>query len=164
MTNHGVNQFNESEFSTAVSAKIYPENATYRDIHFQAVNLNGVTSNVSTIDVHKETNTAKITAVGDGQFRLCCTCNNGLDHVEVISELEFEASGLGKAAQKPYQLLPASSYAASSDDGLSLSFQGGVYITGNERTTITFQHVDFGDYGSDEIHLPDFLFQRQPAN
>lgn len=158
LENHGVSQFNESVSSTTVSAKIYPENATYRDIHFQAVNLNGVTSNVAAIDVDKETNTAKITAVGDGQFRLCCTCNNGLDHVEVISELEFEASGLGEAAQNPYQLVPASSYAASSDDGLSLSFQGGVYITGNERTTITFQHVDFGDYGSDEIHLPIFSF------
>ena len=89
---------------------------------------------------------------------MCCTCNNGLDHVEVISELEFDVTGLGEATHDPYSIVSAIDYTASSDDGLILSFQGGVYITGNDRTTVTFENVDFGDYGSDEIHLPIFSF------
>lgn len=158
LTNHGTNRLNETTPSTAITAKIYPENATCRDISFKAVNKNGVESNAAHIAFDEKTNTAAVTAVGDGEFRLCCTCSNGLDHVEVISELEFTASGLGMAAHDPYEIVPASSYSYCSDDTIILSFQGGVYITGNKRTVVTFENVDFGDYGSDEIHLPIFSF------
>ena len=158
LTNHGTNHLDKENTSTTVTAKIYPENATYTDIQFKAVTLNGVDSNAVKIELDKETNTAHIQAMGDGEFRLCCTCNNGLDHAEVISELEFEVSGLGEATHDPYSIVSAINYTSSSDDGLILSFQGGVYITGNERTTVTFENVNFGDYGADEIHLPIFSF------
>lgn len=158
LTNTGTNLLDAKHPETTVIAKIYPGNATYDDIHFKAITLNGVESNAVTITIEKETHTAHIKAVGDGEFRLCCTCNNGLDHVEVISELEFEVTGLGEATHDPYTIVSAIDYSSSSDDGLILSFQGGVYITGNDRTTVTFENVDFGDYGSDEIHLPIFSF------
>ena len=158
LTNQGTSILDAEHKETVVTAKIYPENATYQDIEFKAVTLNGVQSNAVKITVDKETNTASIQAVGDGEFRLCCTCCNGLDHVEVISELEFEVTGLGDATHDPYKIVSAIDYSESSDDGLILSFQGGVYITGNDRTVVTFENIDFGDYGSDEIHLPIFSF------
>ena len=158
LTNQGTSILDADHKETVVTAKIYPENATYRDIKFKAVTLNGVQSNAVKINVNKATNTASIQAVGDGEFRLCCTCCNGLDHVEVISELEFEVTGLGDATHDPYKIVSAIDYSESSDDGLILSFQGGVYITGNDRTVVTFENIDFGDYGSDEIHLPIFSF------
>lgn len=158
LNNLGTNHLDADHPSTTVTAKIYPENATYTDIHFKAVTLNGVDSNAVKIDFDPSTNTAGIQAGGDGEFRLLCTCNNGLDHVEVISELEFEVTGLGEATHNPYDMVSAINYTSSSDDGLILSFQGGVYITGNERTTVTFENVDFGDYGAEEIHLPIFSF------
>ncbi len=158
LTTTGTQHLDAEHMETTVTATIYPENATYRDIHFKAVTLNGVESNAVKIDIDNDTNTAVIKAIGDGEFRLCCTCNNGLDHVEVISELEFDVTGLGEATLDPYHMVSAIDYSSSSDDGLILSFQGGVYITGNNRTTVTFENVDFGDYGSDEIHLPIFSF------
>lgn len=158
LNNLGTNHLDADHQTTTVTAKIYPENATYTDISFKAVTLNGVDSNAVKIHFDPTTNTAEIQAVGDGEFRLLCTCNNGLDHVEVISELEFEVTGLGEATHDPYDMVSGINYTSSSDDGLILSFQGGVYITGNERTTVTFENVDFGDYGSDEIHLPIFSF------
>ena len=158
LTNQGTSILDAEHKETVVTAKIYPENATYQDIEFKAVTLNGVQSNAVKITVDKESNTASIQAVGDGEFRLCCTCCNGLDHVEVISELEFEVTGLGDATHDPYKIVSAIDYSESSDDGLILSFQGGVYITGNDRTVVTFENIDFGDYGSDEIHLPIFSF------
>ncbi len=158
LTNHGVSHLDKEHPATTVTAEIFPKNATYQDLSFQAMTLNGVTSNSVKINYDPETKTAVIQAVGDGVFRLCCTCSNGLDHVEVISELEFEVSGLGEATHDPYKTVSAINYSDSSDDNLILSFQGGVYITGNERTTITFENVNFGDYGSDEIHLPIFSF------
>lgn len=159
LTNHGTNHLDADNTSTTVTAKIYPENATYcDDICFKAVTLNGVDSNAVKINYDAETKTATIQAMGDGEFRLLCSCNNGLDHVEVISELEFDVTGLGEATHNAYDIVSAINYSSSSDDGLILSFQGGVYITGNERTTVTFENVDFGDYGADEIHLPIFSF------
>lgn len=158
LTNHGTNQLDKETTSTTITAKIYPENATYDEITFKAVTLNGVESNAAKIDWDYDTKTATVTAAGDGEFRLCASCNNGSDHAEVISELEFEVTGLGAASYDPYRLVPAIDYTSSSDDGLILSFQGGVYITGNTRTTITFEQIDFGDYGADEIHLPIFSF------
>ncbi len=163
LTCHGSNRLDKETTSTTVTAKIYPENATYDDISFKAVTLNGVVSNAARIDWDHDTKTATVTASGDGEFRLCASCNNGSDHAEVISELEFEASGLGAASYDPYRLVPAIDYTSSSDDGLILSFQGGVYITGNTRTTITFEQIDFGDYGADEIHLPIFSFSDELA-
>lgn len=158
LTNHGTNHLNEETASTTVTAIIYPENATCRDIDFRAVTQNGVRSNAADIDWNPETGAAVITAAGDGEFRLCASCKNGSDHAEVISELEFEVTGLGEAAHDPYRIVPASCYSSSSSDKLTLSFQGGVYITDNTRTSVTFEHIDFGDYGSDEIHLPVFSF------
>ncbi len=158
LTNHGTNRLDKETASTTITAKIYPENATYDEITFKAITLNGVESNAAKIDWDPGTKTATVTAAGDGEFRLCACCNNGSDHAEVISELEFEVTGLGAASYDPYRLVPAIDYTSSSDDGLILSFQGGVYITGNTRTTITFEQIDFGDYGADEIHLPIFSF------
>ncbi|MCM1245887.1 MAG: DUF4982 domain-containing protein [Roseburia sp.] len=158
LTNHGTNHLDAEHTSAAITAKLYPENTTYKDICFKAVTLNGVDSNAVKIETDPETNTATLHAAGDGEFRLLCTCNNGLDHVEVMSELEFEVTGLGEATHDAYEIVSGINYSSSSDDGLILSFQGGVYITGNERTTVTFENVDFGDYGADEIHLPIFSF------
>lgn len=158
LTNHGTNHLDAEHTSATITARLYPENTTYNDICFKAVTLNGVESNAVKIETDPKTNTAVLQAAGDGEFRLLCTCNNGLDHVEVMSELEFEVSGLGEATHNAYDMVSGINYSQSSDDGLILSFQGGVYITGNECTTVTFENVDFGDYGSDEIHLPIFSF------
>lgn len=158
LKNSGRNHLDKDHKTTTVTAAIYPGNATYHDLEFKAVTRNGVVSNSVKISHNKERNQAEIMAVGDGKFRLCCTCSNGRDHVEVISELEFEVTGLGEATVSPYRIVSAINYNASSDDGLILSFQGGVYITGNKRTTVTFENINFGDYGADEIHLPIFSF------
>lgn len=158
LVNLGTNAFDSDCTETDIVAKIYPENATYQDIDFKAVTLNGVESNSVKITVDETSHTAHLSALGDGDFRLLCSCNNGLDHVEVISELEFTSTGLGEATQDGYHIISAINYNQSSDSNLILSFQGGVYITGNTRTTVTFENVNLGDYGSDEIHLPIFSF------
>ncbi|MCR5797841.1 MAG: DUF4982 domain-containing protein [Eubacterium sp.] len=159
LINRGPNELNKDCNSTVVEAKIWPENASYSDLIFKAVTLNGTTSNSVVIDADPKTNVATITAIGDGDFRLCCQACNGLDHVEVISELEFSVTGLGSAYSNPYELISGIDYSSSSDDNLILSFKGGIYITSNKRTTVTFEGIDFGRYGSDKIHLPIFSFE-----
>lgn len=158
LTNHGTSHFDLNNTETKVTAKIYPENATFMDITFKALTLDGIESN--SVKIKQDGNIASLTALGDGEFRLCAMANNGLDHPEVLSELEFKVTQMGAATLDPFTMVSAISY-TESNHSLSLSFQGGVYITSNERTCISFDNVDFGDYGSDEIHLPIFSFADQ---
>ncbi|MBP5184672.1 MAG: DUF4982 domain-containing protein, partial [Lachnospiraceae bacterium] len=104
--------------SVTVTAVILPENATYSDIKWKALNESGVEANfvklekagtVSSLVEGKEVNDAvRVTAFGDGTFRLMCTASNGSDYPQVISEYEFEAEGFGKAGIDPYSLVYAS--------------------------------------------------------
>ena len=156
LTNLGTNHLNEKLSSTQVVAKIYPENTTYPGISFKAMTLEGIESNC--VKIEQNGTIAVITARGDGAFRLCCSANNGKNHPEVISELEFTVEGLGKATLDPYNMVSGIQYSSASCEA-KLSFLGGIYVTSNSRTRITFENVDFGDYGSDEISIPIFSFE-----
>ena len=158
LTNHGVSHLDKEHPQTTVSAKILPENATFRQLVFGAKTLDGVDSNSVKIEV--KGNTAQIKAVGDGAFRLCCSCSNDKDHPEIISELEFDVSGLGRVTFDPYKLVSGINCTECTSEA-KLSFQGGIYITSNERTNVVFENVDFGEYGADEIHIPIFSFHDQ---
>ena len=91
LTNHGTNHFDENVTETTVTAKILPADATYREIEFKAVTLDGVESN--SVKIETNGTEATIHALGDGEFRLCCSCKNGRDVMEVMSELEFCVTG-----------------------------------------------------------------------
>lgn len=156
LVNQGVNHLDENNTETTVIAKILPENATHRDITFKAVTLDGVESNSVKIEV--DGTTAKIMAKGDGDFRLCCSCNNGSDVSEVMSELEFHVTGLGEATLDPFKMVNGINNADCTSEA-KLSFQGGVYITAEERTRFLFDNVDFGEYGATDIHIPIFSFE-----
>lgn len=156
LINHGASHLNETEQSTRVTATIFPANATFRDIEFQAVTSDGVESNCVRIEV--EENTAILQAVGDGAFRLCCSCKNGGEVSEVLSELEFDVAGLGEATLNPYKMVNGIHNSHCTSEA-KLSFQGGVYITSEERTRFLFENVDFGEYGATDIHIPIFSFE-----
>ncbi|WP_413777972.1 DUF4982 domain-containing protein [Caproicibacterium sp. XB1] len=156
LLNLGVSHLDAAHPQTTVTAKILPENATYREISFRARTLDGVDSN--SVKIEARGTTAVLTAAGDGAFRLCAACCNDKDHPEIISELEFDVSGLGQATFDAYKLVSGINNAACSSEA-KLSFQGGVYITSNQRTSVVFENIDFGEYGSDEIHIPIFSFE-----
>ncbi len=99
---------------------------------------------------------AKITALGDDVYQITALANNGKDHPEILSVLEMENTGLGRATLDPYNLICAC-HNTGSNRSLPLSFQGGVF-TNQETTWIRFDNVDFGEYGSDEITIPIFSF------
>lgn len=156
LINHGASHLNETEQSTRVTATIFPANATCRDIAFQAVTSDGVESNCVRIEV--EENTAILHALGDGAFRLCCSCKNGGEVSEVLSELEFDVTGLGEATLDPYKIVNGIHNSHCTSEA-KLSFQGGVYITSEERTRFLFENVDFGEYGATDMHIPIFSFE-----
>ncbi len=157
LVNSGVSHLDETHPETTVTAKILPENATYRDLHFKAVTKDGVESN--SVKIETDGDTARIRAVGDGSFRLCCSCGNGQTELsEILSELEFEVNGMGPASLDPYKMVNGINHSGCTSEA-KLSFLGGIYITSGDRTRFLFDNVDFGEFGSDEIHIPIFSFE-----
>jgi len=156
LTNQGAAVLTKEEPETIVTAKVYPEDTTYPAITFRAMTLDGIESNC--VIVKTEGNTARLIPRGDGKFRLCCSANNDKEHPEVISELEFSIEGFGTASIDPYQMVPACQCSQVSQE-TKVSLLGGIYLGGRERTSITFEQVDFGEFGSDEITIPIFSFR-----
>jgi len=129
-----------------VAARILPENATYSDLNWSAVTNSGVKTNCAA--VRPGGHSAALKALGDGEFRLRCTCNNGKKQAEVVSEYEFYSDGFGAALIEPYALV----LACLGDGGFREVSDGGLYIYGENRT-VSFTNVDFGLHGSDEFEL-----------
>lgn len=138
--------------------EIHPANATYSDISWRLTADNGVKTNLAQMEA--DGNRVRIKACGDGTFRLRCEAANNRGHAEVISELEIEVRGVGKASFDAYELISGSMY----------SYSAGNITNGNERGAATprdhesilyYDNIDFGDFGSDIIHIPIFELENE---
>lgn len=148
-----------SNMEITVEAKLYPENASYREVEWSAVNDSGIKSNIAKIQPMGLK--AKVTAIGDGEFRIRCTCKNGTNKTRLISQLEFKATGLGVVYKNPYEFVSAGLYDYSKGQIGSGNEKG--IATGREgETQIGFENLDFGADGSDTITIPIFALTSEP--
>ncbi len=155
--------FSRELTTLSVKAKIYPKNATYNDLNWRITGPAGVeVKNASISPDAGKADIVRITALGDGDFVLRCTCNNGKDCVSTISSLEYHITGLGFLYTNPYEFVSASLYRSFTGE-LSPGNERGVATARDSKTTVTFDHIDFGDYGSDIITLPIFELNSEPA-
>jgi beta-galactosidase len=143
--------------SVTIKARILPENATFRALEWKPCRIEGVKTSCAKVEVSADGLTARLSAAGDGNFRLRCTASNGKPHPDIVSELEFSISGMGSGTLNPYQLISACEYSAALHEPKQ-SFQGGVYVPA-ERNWLLFENLDFGADGSDEFSIPIFSFE-----
>lgn len=146
--------------TTEAYVKIYPANATYDDIEWRITNESGIDSNIASIKV--DHNKVTITALGSGNAMLRCTCKNGKDKVNMISQLDFTFTGLGDAMLNPYEFVYGGLYNASNRE-LSNGIEHGVSAPTDEISYIGFRNLDFGPYGSDEITVPVYSLGNDPV-
>lgn len=132
-----------------VTAEIFPENADFSELKWTAVNDSGIETNIAVVEARG--NYAKVSALGDGAFRLRCTCNNGKPYPEVVSEYEFTAEGFGPATINPYDLVRGCLYTDSISEMDNVS-EGGVNIT-RENNIVGFEKTDFGKFGTDSFSV-----------
>lgn len=164
----GANRLDASRKEVVLTAKIYPENATYDEILWRVTNNGGVDSNIAKLtdtvtgesSFSKETGLAygkqvKLSALGDGEVRVRCNTKNGADKIRLISDTDFVIEGIGTAFFNPYELISGSLFSRC-DGTVTNGNERGVATARDGRTTVTFENVDFGDFGSDEITLPIF--------
>ncbi len=152
-------QFSQDKKVLPVQAEIEPENAGDRELIFQAVNDHGVTSNLVT--VVSEGSQAYLTAIGDGEFRLRCASRSGTDSIRLISQLEFQIQGLGKAYLDPYDFIWGSLYTGVKGEAGNGN-ERGVATARDGETVVSYSGIDFGEVGSDEITVPVFALDGNP--
>ncbi|WP_022932580.1 glycoside hydrolase family 2 TIM barrel-domain containing protein [Treponema bryantii] len=162
-----------------VTAKVLPENASIKEISWNPVFKECISSDNITVspvvaDEHAvvecpqsgriETTSATrtITAAGDGECILRCTAQNGTKYDEVISDLPFTVSGIGSCRLNPYQLIEACRFTGwdqtSGKAKPEMSLESGISNRKCGPTWVSFDKVDFGVDGADTIHLPIFSF------
>lgn len=150
--------FNKFKTELIVHAKIHPNDATYQDVEWSVVNESGIKSNIATVEGNGKE--AKVTALGDGEFRLRCTSRNGTEKIRLISQLEFKAEGLGKAYKDPYEFISAGLYEYSKGE-VTNGNERGVATSRDGETQVGFREIDFGPYGSDTITIPIFALSSE---
>ncbi len=157
-----------------VTAKLYPENTSYRDIEWSAVNDAGIQSNIAKVEVlNAETvdggsarnssenqHVVKVSALGDGAFRLRASSRNGTDKTKLISQLEFKAEGLGTAYKNPYEFITGGLYDYTKGE-VGNGNERGVATSRDGETHVGFRNIDFGPYGSDTITIPIFTLSSE---
>jgi beta-galactosidase len=148
------NKFNVNLKEIRILAEILPVNAAYQDVEWRAADDAGIDSNLALVKaVGKE---AVITALSDGCFRLRCMSRNGSDKTRLISQMEFEITGLGCAYLNPYQFISCGLYNAGKGE-IGNGNERGIATPRESIAHIGFRGIDFGEYGSDEITIPIFV-------
>ena len=148
--------------SLLLEARVYPENASDGQILWRAVNQNGIPigfAQVEEISRQGSLHTAKVTALGDGDFLIRCL--SGADKVRIISQLEFRAAGLGQAGIDPYRFVSAGLF-TDTVGNIGNGNEKGIATDREAASAVVYSHLDFGDYGSDEITVPIFALDGKP--
>ncbi len=133
--------------AVTVSAAVFPLYATYHDIDWKIVTDSGIETNLAYVTI--QGNRVVLTAVGDGRFRLRCSCNNGKPQAEVISDFEFMAEGFGQPFTDPYAMVTGC-FCNVTNGPMDEVAEGAVVLT-DTQNCIGFTKVDFGRYGSDRF-------------
>ncbi len=136
-----------------VSAKLCPANASDREVSWCVVNDAGIESPLVAIEACGTE--AVLTARSDGKFRLRCMSGSGTEKIRILSELEFEITGMGKAWLDPYGFIAGGLYDYSSGN-VGNGNEHGVATARDGESRVGFHGIDFGAFGSDEIVLPIF--------
>ena len=143
-----------------VTARVLPENASIKEINWNPVFKECISSD--NITVSGDGTSRTITAAGDGECILRCTAQNGTKYDEVISDLPFSVSGIGSCRLNPYQLIEACRFTGYDDTNEKakpeMSLESGISNRKCGATWVSFDKVDFGKDGADTIHLPIFSF------
>jgi beta-galactosidase len=147
-----------SKKEIVVRARLYPENTSYQQIEWSAVDAAGIVSDIVRTEAFGHE--AKVIALGDGEFRLRCTSKNGSDKTKLISQLEFKAVGLGTAYKDPYGFISAGLYDYCKGE-VRNGNERGIATSRDGETQIGFHGIDFGSYGSDIITIPIFALTNE---
>ncbi len=142
-----------------VQAICHPALATDQEIIWKAVNGSGIETNVASVEAQGDK--AVITALGDGQFNVRCMVKNGTDKVKLISQMEFTVKDMGPATLDPYAFIVGGLFNCKQGTVMD-GIQNAASTAREGFTAVGYSHLEFGDYGSDEITVSIFANTNDP--
>ncbi len=148
----GERRFSPDRRQIRIDARLFPANATYRDIEYRLTSVNGIPSQNALI-TESGSGGVTVEALGDGEIYLRALCRNGRENGGVMSVMRLECEGLGSPFRDPYELIEAGTFELSGGDVLN-GIDHGVRFIGSGYFGI--KNIDFGALGSDRITLPVF--------
>ena len=107
------------------------------------------------VDLTQEGSRVVMKAKGDGAFRLFAMSKSGSDKIRVMSQLEFRIEGMGCAYLDPYDLISGSLYSSVVGE-VGNGNEKGIATARDGETVVTYDNIDFGSVGSDEITISIF--------
>ena len=155
------NKLDQRQPTTTVQATIYPPNASYEDLHWRVTDAAGIDTNIASFEISDCGTAMTLTAKGDGVIFVRCATKNGKAHLSLISYLDFKVTGLGKAYLNPYELVAGGLYNRSNQP-MTNGNERGVATLRDGESQVGFADLDFGEIGSDQIHLPIFAMTPEP--
>ena len=165
----GSTKMNKDNLKIKVAAKVLPENATLKEINWNPVLKECVSSDfISVIDIESSSNENGfeekiIQAEADGECILRCTAKNNTEYDEVLSDLPFSITGLGSKNLNPYILIEAIRFTNwyREKEKPEITLESGISNRKCGNTWVSYDKVDFGSDGGDTIHLPIFCFNTE---
>ncbi len=151
-------QFGPEKRVLSVKAQMDPPFADDKELLFRAVDDHGVDSHL--VRLEQKGNQAVMEALSDGEFRLRCMSRSGTDSIRLISQLEFQIKGLGKAYLDPYGFISGSQYTWVKGEAGNGN-ERGVATARDGETVVSYSGIDFGSIGSDEICIPIFALSSE---
>ncbi len=149
--------------SAIVKADIYPANATDTSVIWSVTDAGGLESRIANIEVLPDGRSVRVTGIGDGDFYVRCMSRSGTGKVKLISLLDMRIEGMGAAFMNPYEPVAGVAYSSHKGDiGKGPSDSAGTEK--DVETWLTYNNLDFGDYGSDEVTLSIFANDDDPHN
>lgn len=147
--------------SVELTARLLPESAHPYPLEWQLTDDGGVAVSNARLEVLDPLR-VRVTGLGDGPFRVRCCCANGGAFPQIISQLELEASGMGRIYPDPYGFISGSRYDAS-DGGVGNGNERGVSTSRTGRSWVAYENLDFGRAGSDTVTIPIFELAGVPT-
>ena len=141
-----------------VEARLYPADSSYQEVEWKVVSDGGIDTYIAQVEASGHT--ARVTALGDGAFRLRCLSKNGAAETRLFSELEFTAVGLGTMYKNPYTFISAGLFDYSKGE-VGNGNEKGVATSRDGETQVGFRNLDFGPDGSDTITIPIFTLNNE---
>ena len=163
----GNTNLNKQNSEVKVTCKVFPKNATSKQINWNPVLKECVSSNfIQVCDIEGRgtgIETATIKAKSDGECILRCTAQNETSYDEVLSDLGFSVFDFGNINTDPYTLVEACRFDSwdAERQKPDICLESGISNRNKGSTWISFDKVDFGKDGADTIHLPFFTFETE---
>ncbi|MCL2702027.1 MAG: DUF4982 domain-containing protein [Defluviitaleaceae bacterium] len=144
-----------------VTARTYPENATYGDLVWRLTDSGGIDSPLGTLEAPDGGKSALVLPRGDGEVYVRCGAKNGREHINLYTQIPITITGCGKPLLNPYAFLSGGLYNRSNAE-LTSGNERGVATLRDGVSHVGFADVDFGSFGADEITLSLFPLGKEP--